>query len=160
MTPRHWLLFVLIALGCAPTIHIHPETPGSEALLKEAGKVVGIRTKIVDASGPGVIDVEVRSQEGRICGQALEKVVGADSLRDAVRNGVVNCQPKAWTCDHVTYAAHELGHVIGLLPHVDQDDPKTAGNLMRPGPEFGATLDDQQTLRVQAVGAAFNATCR
>ena len=128
--------------------------------MESAGQVLGIRTKLVEAPGSGVVSVEVRPQAGSVCGQALEKIVGAEGIRDALTSGVVDCEPKAWTCDGTTYAAHELGHVVGLLPHVDQDDPATAGNLMRPAPSDGAQLTDKQKARVRVLAIAFNEVCR
>ena len=146
-------LLVLVVAACAPTIQIYTETPDKEALLQEAGNTIGVRTKIVDAPGPGVVSVEFRSKEGNDCGWALEKIVGADTLRDALTNGIVDCEPKAWTCDHVTYASHELAHVVGLLRH-------TETGLMAPAPERDAQLTEAQKRRVRALGVVFNEVCR
>ncbi len=156
----HRLLLLLCVFGCTPTIRIYAETPGSEDLMTSAGQRLGIRTKVVEAPGPGVVSVEVRPQAGSVCGEALEKIVGADGIRDALTSGVVDCEPKAWTCDGVEFAAHELGHVVGLLPHVDPDDPATIDNLMHPAPRKDAQLTDQQKTRIRVLAVAFNEVCR
>jgi hypothetical protein len=49
---------------------------------------------------------------------------------------------------------------VGLLAHVDPDDPATADNLMRPAPKDGSKLTDKQKLRVQALAVTFNEVCR
>ena len=85
----------------------------------------------------------------------VEKVIAAEGLRDALENGIVDCEPRAWTCAKVKFASHELGHVVGLLPHVD-----TEGNLMLPAPPDGAQLTDEQKLRVRALTVVFNEVCR
>jgi hypothetical protein len=148
-------LLLLALSACIPTLRIYTEAPDSdkEAFLKEAGKTIGVKAKVVEAPGKGVVNLEFRPNEGAVCGEALEKVVGADSLRDALKNGVIECQPKAWTCDNTTYAAHELAHTVGLLNH-------TETGLMAPAPEQGAQLTDEQKLRVQALTTGFNEVCR
>ena len=128
--------------------------------MESAGQVLGIRTKLVEAPGRGVVSVEVRPQAGSVCGQALEKIVGAEGIRDALTSGVVDCEPKAWTCDGVEFAAHELGHVVGLLPHVDADDPANLDNLMHPAPRKDAQLTDKQKARVRVLAVTFNEVCR
>ncbi len=157
---RHLLFLCPLLLACTPTIRIYTETPDKAPLLEAAGDVVGVRTKVVDAPGSGVITVEFRSHEGKFCGRALEKVVSVEGLRDALTNGIIDCEPKAWTCANVTFAAHELAHVVGLLPHVDQEDPTTEDNLMRPAPKDGSKLTKEQRLRVQALALVFNEVCR
>lgn len=152
---RGFIAFVLLLIACVPTVQVYTETPGHEELLRQAGETVGVRTKLVEAPGRGVITVEFRSNQGTICGRALEKVLAAEGLRDALENGIVDCEPKAWTCPNATFAAHELGHVIGLLKHVGVDR-----NLMEPAPKDGAQLTEEQKLRVRALAVAFNEVCR
>lgn len=152
---RILLLWFFVLSACVPTIKIYTETPGQEELLQTAGETVGIKTKIVEAPGRGVITVEFRDNEGTVCGRALEKIIAAEGLRDALENGVVDCEPKAWTCVNATFASHELGHVIGLLRHVGVD-----GNLMEPKPISGAQLTDDQKLIVKAGALVFNEICR
>ncbi len=152
---RLLLLLSLLLAACLPTLKIYTETPGQEELLQEAGTTIGVKTKIVEAPGRGVVTVEFRENEGNVCGQALEKIIAAEGLRDALENGVVDCEPKAWTCVNATYASHELGHVIGLLRHVSVE-----GNLMEEAPPHDAQLTHDQKLRVQAMTLVFNEICR
>ena len=146
-------LLLLILCACIPTLQIYTETPDKELLLKEAGKTIGVKAKVVEAPGKGVVNFEFRPNEGQVCGEALEKVVGADSLRDALKNGVIDCEPKAWSCDNATFAAHELAHTVGLLKH-------TEAGLMAPSPEDGAQLTDEQKLQVRVLTIGFNEVCR
>ena len=152
---RLLLLLSLLLGACLPTLQIYTETPGHEELLYSAGTRIGVKTKLVEAPGRRVVTVEFRDQEGTVCGRALEKVIASEGLRDALENGVVDCEPKAWTCVNEVAAAHELGHIIGLLQHVDVE-----GNLMWPEITKDGQLTDYQRLRVQALAVVFNEVCR
>ncbi len=163
---RAFLSIVLFLVACSPTVQIYTESPEQELLIREAGKTIGVKAKLVEAPGRGVVTLEFRTHEGNICGTALEKVIAAEGLRDALENGIVDCTPRAWTCATVTFAGHELGHVIGLLPHVEEDDDEdedgtpSEPNLMAEAPRDGAQLTDKQRLRVRAMAVVFNEVCR
>lgn len=152
--------FLLALCACSPVIRVYSESPDAEPVIHDAGKLLGIKTLVVDAPGPGITTLELRGSEydierGRqLCGEALEKTLGASSVRDALTGGVVDCTPKAWSCATVTFVAHELGHVYGL-PHVKQTDNTTkTGNLMQPGPGHSKALSDKQRtiIKLHALG--------
>ena len=50
---------------------------------------------------------------------------------------------------------------MGLLKHVDEDDPATRGNLMRPTPGTGEVeLDDIQRAQLKTLVVGWNEACR
>ena len=105
--------------------------------MREAGELLGVRTKVVDAP-EGAVTVEFRSYDGH-CGRVEEKAT---------------CTPRLWSCESPGYLAHELGHVFGL-EHDSRDD-----NLMNPAPAVGAEIDEKQRWKVQAAVAAMEGVCR
>ena len=137
---KHITLILLI--GCTPTIYVHTETPEEHAVtIRDAGRHLHVRTRVTD-NPEGAVNVEFRSSEENVCGEALEKLIGAESPRKALTEGIVDCQPKAWSCPSAIFLAHELGHIFNLK-HVDEES-----NLMNPAPT-DVDLDKRQTLTVQ-----------
>jgi hypothetical protein len=119
--------------------------------LRDAGRLLGVRVRPAEP-GNGVVHVDIKSAERGLCGEALERVVGAESVRDALRNGVVDCQPQAWSCESPTFLAHELGHVFWLQ--------HTKGGLMDPAPLPMSTVNQQQRTLVRSTALLFNEVCR
>ncbi len=155
----------LCLVACAP-IRIYTESEQALPMLDEASEILGTRIKVVDAPGPGITTLEIRDSEinpedgERICGRALERVLHAESVRDALTNGVVDCTPEAWSCATVTFISHELGHVYGL-GHVKQTEDRTKkGNFMQPAPGEGRAATQQQQTIVRLHAAGLNEVCR
>lgn len=144
-------IFMLFALGCAPTVYIHTDAPDQAQTIRDASRLLHVRMRVTD-NPQGAISVDFRPHEGRVCGQALERLVGADSVREALTGGIVDCEPQAWSCDTGTFLAHEVGHVLGLN-HKD-------GTLMDPEPKAGAELTKRQRLTVQASAVLMGEVCR
>ena len=150
---RSFLLALLALLGCA-TVHVYTEDPAAHTeLITAAGDIAGVRTRVVEEPGRGVLTVEVRTNEGSACGRALERLVHADGVGDALANGIFDCEPRAWSCNHPALLAHEFGHVIGLLNH-------SKGGLMDPAPELDAELTPWEKRQVQAMAVVFVEICR
>ena len=148
---------IVLTSSCAPTLYVYSDTPDMEPLIEAAGDPLGVRLRVVEQPGDGVVFLEFRDQAGKKCGRALETLVHPDSIGDALANGIIDCQPKAWSCDHPNYVAHELAHVIGLLQHVDQE---TLKNLMRPTPGLGEVeLSKRQRAQLKTLVVAFNESC-
>lgn len=158
MRPITILLLILtvslLIAACTPVVLVHPSEPGHETVIRDAGRQLGVKTRAVDEAQPGAVELEWRSAEDGVCGEALERLVGAESPRDALTEGVVECQPRAWSCVSPTYLAHELGHVLGLN-HDDRDE-----NLMAPAPKNGAEADTKQRLRVNAAAVGMSEVCK
>lgn len=154
MRPITILPSILTLAACTPVVLVHPSEPGHETTIRDAGRQLGVRTRAVDEPQKGAVELEWRSAEDGVCGEALERLVGAESPRDALTKGVVECQPRAWSCVSPTYLAHELGHVLGLN-HDDRDD-----NLMAPAPKNGAETDTKQRLRANAAAVGMAEVCK
>ncbi len=157
---------LLLLCACSPTIRVYSESPEAEPIVHDAGKLLGIRTLVVGAPGPGVTTLELEGtqfdvQRGQqLCGEALEKALGASSVRDALTGGVVDCTPKAWSCATVTFVAHELGHVYGL-PHVKQTENRSeTGNVMQPAPGVSKALSDKQRTIVKIYALGLDEICQ
>lgn len=164
MAHRLFVLLIVVAAtlqsGCTPTIKVYPVTPPKDVeTIRQAGDVAGIRTRVVHEPGWGVVELKFRGHAGDVCGRALEQVVRTD-INEILDNGLPNCQPKAWSCEDVTFLAHELGHTIGALRHVKQNDPKSQGNIMRPEPDKGDQFNRYQKRRMKVMGNLFNSYCR
>ena len=150
---RTALLALLALSGCA-TLHVYTEDAEAHTeLITAAGDIAGVRTRVVAEPAKGVLTVEVRDNEGDVCGRALERLVHADGVGDALANGIFDCEPRAWSCNHPALLAHEIGHVIGLLGH-------TTGGLMDPAPELDAELSEWEKRRIQAMAVVFVEICR
>lgn len=156
------LTLALGASSCStPTLRIYTDTPDMAPLIEAAGEPLDIRLRAAKKPGPGVMRVEFRDQYGNTCGRALERIVRADGLSAALKNGVIDCEPLAWSCNDLNSLAHEVGHVAGMLQHVDEDDPANEGNLMLPAPGTGEVgLNDKQQLQLKTFVVAFNEACR
>lgn len=167
---KHTLTSILLYMAaCTPTVRIYsPDDSITEVLESgEVGEVLDVNIELVDEPGRGVVEVEHsyrRWSEGRqklLCGQTLERFLGAHSVRAALEEGVLHCRPRAWSCASVTFVAHELGHVLGLN-HAGQcrpDDMTCAhtgeeGNLMQPSPYDSKHLTRRQKriVRIHAHG--------
>lgn len=163
LAPILYLLVLLAGLACTPTIHVHTDTPDMSAMIRDAGRTLGVRA-VEAPSGSGVVEVEFRPVEGDTCGQALERVVGsADSPRDLLTSPLINCQPQAWSCASSRFLAHELGHTLGLQHRPgeigdDPEDPKRQ-ELMHPAP-LGDHLSKWERRLAQAVAIGFAEACR
>ena len=166
------LLVTLLGVACTPTIYVYTDAPDENAnVIRDAGQHIGVRTKIAN-SPKGAITVEFRPEEEGVCGQALEKLLEAESLRDVLTNGVVDCEPVAWSCPKSSkFLSHEFAHILNLS-HVklDEDEGDTAtarklwgddltkDNLMRPAPT-GTEVTKRQRLIVQASAVLMNEVC-
>lgn len=147
------VLGALLPAACA-TVHVYTADPAADGpLVTAAGDLLGVRVKLAEQPGPGVVTLEVRPTEGDMCGRALERLVHPEGPSDALAHGLIDCEPLAWSCDHPAYVAHELAHVIGLLQH-------TSAGLMAPAPALDAELTEWERRRVQAMAVLFVEVCR
>ena len=144
-------LLLLFSIACVPKVYIHTEAPDQAETIAEAGKMLGIKLETTD-NPQNAIAVEFKSNEGILCGRAIDRAFGAESVRSAIMDGVVECEPKLWTCKDPRFLAHEVAHVLGLNHKTD--------TLMDPNPRVGAELDDQQRLTVRASAVLMKEVCR
>lgn len=166
MTSRACVFLAALLVGCTPTVYVHTESPDEHKTeIRDAGKHLGVRTRIAAVPGKGVIELEFRPVEDRVCGQALEKLIDLESPKQVLAEGVVDCQPKAWSCSGSSmFLGHELGHILGLTHVRTNKDRKRWGvegddNLMDPAPK-GVEISDRQKFIVQAAAVLMSETCR
>lgn len=162
------LVTLLVTAACAPSLHIHTPDPAAHRhTLRDAGRMMGLRVKTVDQGGSGVIELEFKPNDEGICGVALEKIVGypehpretAELLIEAAKNkdaiaaarAVVNCTPRAWSCDRPDFVSHELGHILGLT-HKE-------GTTMAPAPTPDLEFTDTQMGQMALVAVGFALVC-
>jgi len=147
------ILAVLLAAAsaCAPVVRVHVPDGQHTDTIKQTADVLGVRIRIVDRPGSGVVLYEFRDADGSICGEALEKTI-PDTLRETLRDGI-KCELHGWSCNRVHFVAHEPGHIFGLS-HVDAD-----GNLMQPAPRADSTLTKAQRAQVYGLAHAFSYAC-
>lgn len=162
-------LLVAACIGCAPTWRVYSPQPEAGPLVHEAAQLYGVRAKMMDKPGPGVVYLTIEKSRwdpekgAQLCGTALEKVFDSASVRDALTGGIVDCEPKAWSCATVTFVAHELGHVYGL-PHTvtkpNETDMTEAGNVMQWKPGKSKQLTQRQKTIVKLAALGLEEACR
>jgi hypothetical protein len=156
-------LTLLATLSCCTTLPVYTQQPQHEGLVVEAAQAWGLRAKLVEAPGPGVLVLDFRPHEGTVCGRALDRAIGAESVVAAITDGIIDCSPAAWSCVNVTFLTHELGHEFGLSHRGRLDDPRDAparNFVMHPAPNDGAVVEPDQVLVVQTTAAAWSRACR
>lgn len=148
---RRIALTALVLTACAPVVRVFSVDGQHTDTIKAAADPLGVRIRVVDEPGSGVVTLQFRDHEGRVCGEALEKTI-PDTVRETLRDGI-KCELTAWSCNEIRFVAHELGHLFGL-GHVQAD-----GNLMNPSPHPGATLTRAQKAQVFGLAHAFAYAC-
>lgn len=152
------VLVIVVALlsGCA-TIRVYSEDDRAPALVDAAGSRLGTRAVMAPRPGPGVTVLRIEKsrwseeKQKQLCGTAEEKVLSAKSVMDALENGVLDCEPAAWSCPNEEAVAHELGHVYGLA-HTDE-------GLMAPQLNDDLTVTDKQKKTVKALAIGLAVAC-
>jgi len=151
------LALAAFSLSACATIRVFSEDERAPALVDAAGAHLGVKAIMVDRPGRGVTVLRIEKtrwdpERGKqLCGVAEEKVIDAQSVLDALENGVFDCQPEAWSCADEEAVAHELGHVYGLA--------HTKGGLMNPKLNDDMTVTNSQTAIVNGLALALERAC-
>lgn len=108
-------LAALLASGCASSVPVRlaksaQAVPGIEAVLEDAGELLGRPVRVVPG-GHGAVTLSIVTDGGPYSGEAID------------RDG---CRRSAWAEARPGIVAHELGHTLGLA---HDSRPR---NLMRP----------------------------
>lgn len=149
-------LITFAIAGCG-TVRVYSEDARAPELVEQAGEILGVKTVMVDhpARGAMVLRVEPsrfdEERQKQLCGVAEKPVLSAESVLDAVENGVLKCQPEAWTCPNAEAAAHEIGHVYGLK--------HTEDGLMAPKLNGDTSVTAKQKAIVNGMAHALERAC-
>lgn len=154
--------------ACAPSLHVYtPDAAAHRRTLRDAGRKMGLRIKTVDRAGAGVVELDFHPHDAGVCGAALEKLVGypehltetielliaaaQDADAVAAARAVVDCTPRAWSCDRIDFVSHELGHVLGQRHR--------EGTTMAPAPTPDLEFTDAQKTRMALAAVGFVLVC-
>jgi len=152
-------IIALTTLGCG-TVRVYSADDRAPALVEQAGEILGVKTVMVKHPKRGVMVLRVENsrydeeKEKWLCGTAEEKVLSAKSVLDALENGVLDCQPEAWTCPSAEAAAHEIGHVYGLV-----HTPQETGGMMAPKLNGDTSVTVEQKAIVNSMAHALERAC-